>query len=144
MWPLHMSHSVAMGRLRWLRTTPGSRRGNGVPTSRCLRCPGVHKALSSAPKTRAVSQTHDAFGERAEPRLLGGAGAFSSLVLENFAFSIGLIEVEGNARVALERVSPCHLSGVGMLGDLRNKEFPEFTRALHIFKLLCQSNDTLD
>lgn len=24
------------------------------------------------------------------------------------------------------------------------KQFAEFTRALHIFKLLCQSNDTVD
>lgn len=76
--------------------------------------------------------------------LLKGGGAFSKVFLENFAFSIGLMEVKGNARVALERVSSRHLSGVGMLGDVRNKEFPEFTRALHIFKLLCQSNDTVD
>lgn len=52
--------------------------------------------------------------------------------------------MKGDAEVALACVSSCHLSGVEVLGDLRNKERPEFTRALHIFKFLCQSNDTVD
>lgn len=73
-----------------------------------------------------------------------GCRSFLKPLLENFALSIRHIEVKGDAEVALACVSSCHLSGVGVLGDLRNKEFPEFTRALHIFKFLCQSNDTVD
>lgn len=65
------------------------------------------------------------------------------LTTEEAFFPLESFEEKGNADVALEHVLSCHFWGVGILGDLRNKEFPQFIRALHIFKLIFQSSDTV-
>lgn len=86
---------------------------------------------------------HDPTMHSAESRLLKVIGSFLKPFLENFAFSMGLLKckvIQG----WLRSLSHPILVRDGMLGDIRNKRFPEFTRALYIFRLLCQSNDTID
>jgi len=147
-WPLHTSYLVAMGKLRWPRMSLGG--SAWILGPQCSQLQRAFCALGckkswATPKTRAQSCVLDPRCSQwtGWVQAARGCGRLLKPVLESFAFSVGLIEVKGDAGMGLESVSSCRLSGVGMLGDLRNKEFPEFTRALHIFKLLCQSNDTV-
>lgn len=109
--------------------------------------------MSPKPERGAMPQPHDTLREGAEFFCPWGNASKNSALPQKTQslpphhqrgiFPLESFEEKGNADVALEHVLSCHFWGVGILGDLRNKEFPQFIRALHIFKPIFQSSDTV-